>query len=69
MDLLRDTVYLGGFSMAAKADTDVRHKELSPLDIPFHAPERFHNINPGLPSDMWSYMCVFSALYLGVIPW
>ena len=28
MDFLRYTIYLGGFSMATKADTDVRHKVL-----------------------------------------
>ncbi|KAN0077553.1 Protein kinase-like domain containing protein [Elaphomyces granulatus] len=68
---LRDTVYLGGFGMAAKAGTDVKHKVLSPMDIPFHAPERFHNINinPSFASDMWSYMCLFALLYLGFNPW
>ncbi|KAE9367687.1 kinase-like protein [Stipitochalara longipes BDJ] len=33
------------------------------------APERFHNINPSAASDMWSYMCVFTELYLGTLPW
>jgi serine/threonine protein kinase len=36
--------------------------------IPFRAPERFHNVNPNFASDMWSYMCLFTVLYLGFIP-
>ena len=65
--LLRETVYLGDFGMAIKAGTEVKHKVLSPFV--FCAPERFHNVNPSFASDMWSYMCIFSYLYLGCIPW
>jgi serine/threonine protein kinase len=68
--LLTDTVYLGDFGLATKVGTDVRHKMLSPLDIIIsHAPEQFHNVNPSCASDMWSYMCLFSELYLGFVPW
>ena len=51
--------------MAAKADTDVR---LTPSDIPFHAPERFHNVNPGFASDMFAFSVCFNlALSLGTV--
>jgi hypothetical protein len=26
-------------------------------------------MNPSFASDMWSYMCIFTVLYLGVVPW
>jgi serine/threonine protein kinase len=67
--LITDTVYLGDFGLATKAGTDIRHKMPSPLDIIFQAPERFHNVNPSFASDVWSYMCIFIELYLGIVPW
>jgi serine/threonine protein kinase len=33
------------------------------------APERLHNTDPSAASVMWSYMCVFTKLYLGTLPW
>jgi serine/threonine protein kinase len=65
--LLRETVYLGDFGMAIKAGTEVKQKVLWP--IVYCAPERFHNVNPSFASDMWSYMCLFTELYLGSTPW
>jgi serine/threonine protein kinase len=68
--LLTDTVYLGNFGLATKAGTEVRQRSL-PYEntIAYCAPERLHNINPSFSSDMWSYMCLFMELYLGIIPW
>jgi serine/threonine protein kinase len=66
--LLTDAVYLGGFGMATEVGIDVRHKML-PWNIRYYAPERFHNVNASFASDMWSYMCLFTDLYLGFIPW
>jgi serine/threonine protein kinase len=65
--LLRETVYLSDFSMAIKAGTEVNRKVLFPFV--FCAPERFHGVNPSFASDMWSFMCIFSYLYLGCVPW
>jgi serine/threonine protein kinase len=65
--LLGETVYLGDFGMAIKAGTEVEDKVLRP--VPYCAPERFHNVNPSFASDMWSYMCLFSELYIGSTPW
>ncbi|KAN0072755.1 Protein kinase-like domain containing protein [Elaphomyces granulatus] len=67
--LLTDQVYIGDFSLATKAGTDVRHKVLSPLHIGFYAPERFHDVNPSFASDMWSYTCFCSELSFGFVPW
>jgi serine/threonine protein kinase len=67
--LITDAVYLGNFGMATEAGTEAREKQLSPMNTKHYAPERFHNVNPSFASDMWSYMCVFSELYLGYVPW
>ncbi|KAN0081106.1 protein kinase [Elaphomyces granulatus] len=67
--LITDAVYLGDFGMATEAGTEAREKQLSPMNTKHYAPERFHNVNPSFASDMWSYMCVFSELYLGHVPW
>jgi len=67
--LITDAVYLGGFRLATEAGTEVKDKVPLPLNIRYYAPERFHNINPSFASDMWSYMCLFSQLYLNCVPW
>jgi serine/threonine protein kinase len=67
--LITDAVYLGDFGMATEAGTEAREKVLSPMNTNYYAPEKFHNVNPSFASDMWSYMCLFSELYLGNVPW
>ena len=67
--LITDAVYLGDFGMATEAGTEAREKQLSPMNTKHYAPERFHNVNPSFASDMWSYMCLFSELYLGHVSW
>ena len=69
--LLADTVHLGSFGLATTPGTRVGDKmRYTPLeDIIYHAPERYHNVNPGFASDIWSYMCLFIELYIGFIPW
>lgn len=64
--LLGDRVYLGDFGMAIAAGTPVDFKVQTPAI--FCAPERYHNMDPSFASDMWSYMCIFAALYLGFRP-
>ncbi|TXC08648.1 hypothetical protein FocTR4_00004185 [Fusarium oxysporum f. sp. cubense] len=34
------------------------------VPVGYCAPERMHQINPTFASDMWSYMCIFTELYL-----
>jgi serine/threonine protein kinase len=67
--LTTDAVYLGDFAIATEAGTEVKDKVPSPMGKVYYAPERFHNVNPSFASDMWSYMCLFSQLYFGYIPW
>ncbi|KAN0078905.1 Protein kinase-like domain containing protein [Elaphomyces granulatus] len=65
--LITKTIYLGDFGMAFKAGTEIKHIILSHTS--FRAPELFHNVDPSFASDMWSYMCLFSQLYLNCVPW
>ncbi|EHK97101.1 putative Dual specificity protein kinase CLK1 [Glarea lozoyensis 74030] len=66
-EMLRDDrIYLGDFGMAIKDDTPVPTKVQTPTQ--FCAPERFHGVDPSSASDMWSYMYIFSWIYLGFVP-
>ena len=60
--LVTDKIYLGDFGLSIMAGTSVGYKIQSPAS--YCAPERFHNVDPSYASDMWSYMCLFVALYL-----
>jgi serine/threonine protein kinase len=63
LDLLGSKLYLGDFGFTINDGTSVRTKPQAPYY--FYAPERLHSADPSLASDMWSYMCLFAALYLG----
>ena len=63
LDFLGKKLYLGDFGLVIQDGTQVDVKIQGPYC--FCAPERLHNANPSLASDMWSYMCLFAALYLG----
>ncbi|KAI8944767.1 kinase-like domain-containing protein [Xylaria longipes] len=65
-EFIGNTVYLGDFGMAILVGTPVDFKIQTPAM--FCAPERYHDRNPSLASDMWSYTCIFAALYLGFPP-
>ncbi|CEI70344.1 hypothetical protein FVEN_g1141 [Fusarium venenatum] len=62
--LVKATVTLADFGLAAKSDTSVECKVQSPAI--YCAPERLHNADAGYASDMWSHMCIFAELCLGV---
>lgn len=66
-NLLSGSVSIADFGISIKAGTSVNHKPQSPRG--FCAPERLHDRDPSAASDMWSYMCIFSKLYLGHLPW
>ncbi|KAH9207633.1 kinase-like domain-containing protein [Leptodontidium sp. 2 PMI_412] len=63
LELLGSKLCLGDFGLTMKDGTSVRTKEQAPYY--FCAPERLHGEDPSFASDMWSYMCLFAALYLG----
>lgn len=62
LELVGSKLYLGDFGLTIKDGTSVRIKEQAPYY--FCAPERLHGEDPSFASDMWSYMCLFAALYL-----
>ncbi|KAI0395500.1 kinase-like domain-containing protein [Xylariaceae sp. FL0594] len=65
-DLIGNMVYLGDFGMVIQAGESVDFKPQTPAM--YCAPERYHGQDPSFASDMWSYMCIFAALYLGFSP-
>ncbi|KAG8670363.1 hypothetical protein FPOAC2_09717 [Fusarium poae] len=62
--IVKGTITLADFGLAAESGTTVECKFQSPAI--YCAPERLHNADPGFASDMWSYMCIFAELFLGV---
>jgi hypothetical protein len=62
-NLLINRVYLSDFGLVIKAGILVKCKEQCPVVC--YAFERYYNINLSLASNMWSYMCIFTYLYLG----
>ncbi|RDL33035.1 uncharacterized protein BP5553_08474 [Venustampulla echinocandica] len=52
-DMIRESVSLGDFGESIEA-VDCVEKTIQ-FPLLYCAPERFHNISPGPPSDMWSY--------------
>lgn len=65
--LLTNSFHLGDFGLAINAGTSVNYKPQSPNA--WCAPERLHHTDPSAASDMWSYIYVFTELYLGTLPW
>jgi len=63
LDLLGSKVYLGDVGLTIKDGTSMCIKHQAPYC--FCAPERFHGAEPSLASDMWSFMCILTVLYLG----
>jgi len=63
LELVGNKLYLGDFGLTIKNGTSVQIKQQAPYHL--CAPERLHGADPSQASDMWSYMCLFAALYLG----
>lgn len=61
--LVQETVTLADFGLAVKSDTSVECEGEPPAI--YCAPERFHGVESGFASDMWSYMCIFADLCVG----
>ena len=54
--------HLGDFGLAQKLDDPVAQTGYPPMQ--FCSPDRLHNKHPSFACDMWSYMTIFSELYL-----
>ena len=63
LHLLGGKVYLGDFGLTIRNGTSAPPGPQAPYG--FCAPERFHGIGPSFASDVWSYMHLFTLLYLG----
>ncbi|KAJ5384135.1 protein kinase domain protein [Penicillium concentricum] len=64
--LRTEEFYLGDFGLAKKLSDSVTQMGFPPSD--YCSPERLHGKDPSLACDMWSYMVVFSVLYLRFPP-
>ncbi|OJI86614.1 hypothetical protein ASPTUDRAFT_53779 [Aspergillus tubingensis CBS 134.48] len=58
--------YLGDFGLAKKLSDSVTPRGYPPLQ--YCSPDRLHRQDPSPACDMWSYMILFSELYLGNVP-
>ncbi|KAL4963728.1 kinase-like domain-containing protein, partial [Aspergillus stella-maris] len=66
-DSLRtDQVYLGDFGLAKRLNDPETERGYPPPQ--YCSPERLHGKGPSFACDMWSYMTIFSLLYLGLVP-
>ncbi|KAF2669856.1 kinase domain-containing protein [Microthyrium microscopicum] len=67
-NLLQDTIYLADFGLSFKTDQPVPDIKGFPPGL-YRAPELWHGIKCDYARDIWSYMFIFTHLYLGVRPW
>ncbi|EEH06406.1 protein kinase [Histoplasma capsulatum G186AR] len=64
-NLRTEDFYLGDFGLAMRLEGPATQGRPPSM---YCSPERLHNKPPSFACDMWSYMCVFSVLYLGFVP-
>ncbi|KAL1996478.1 hypothetical protein VTN49DRAFT_8078 [Thermomyces lanuginosus] len=65
--LRTDQLYLSDFSLAMHVDDTTVPQMGFPPEY-FCSPDRLHLKHPSLACDMWSYMVIFSQLYVGCSP-
>lgn len=65
-ELRTEDFYLGDFALAMKPGSPVTKPGRPPIEV--CSPERLHNYSPSFACDIWSYMCIFTELYLGYAP-
>lgn len=64
-NLRTETFYLGDSGLAMKLTSE---SQPGRPPIIYCSPDRLHNQNPSFACDIWSYMCIFAELYLGLVP-
>jgi serine/threonine protein kinase len=62
-ELVKGPVHLGDFGLSFREGYPPPNSVQGP--VAFCAPERLHGAVSSRASDMWSYMTLFAALYLG----
>ncbi|KAL4808602.1 kinase-like domain-containing protein [Aspergillus unguis] len=65
-DLRTEKFYLGDFGLAKKLGDSATESGIPPMQ--FCSPERLHKKEPSFACDIWSYMIIFSMLYLRFPP-
>jgi len=63
-DLRTEQFYLGDFGLAKRVDDPITQRCYPPWQ--YCSRERLHGKDPSFACDMWSYMVVFSILYVMV---
>ncbi|KAL3262397.1 hypothetical protein ABHI18_002792 [Aspergillus niger] len=64
--LRTEDFYIGDFALAKKVGESATQRGYPPMH--FCSPDRLHGKETGPACDMWSYMILFSELYLGIPP-
>ncbi|KNG80264.1 kinase domain-containing protein [Aspergillus nomiae NRRL 13137] len=64
--LRTDDFYLGDFGLAMQVGDPTFQPGYPPMQ--FGSPDRLHKKEPSFACDMWSYMAIFTELYLGYPP-
>ncbi|KAM5456899.1 hypothetical protein MaudCBS49596_001141 [Microsporum audouinii] len=65
-DLRTESFYLGDFGLAMRLGDPTIPPGRPP--ITYCSPDRLHGKDPSYTCDIWSYMCVFTELYVGFAP-
>jgi serine/threonine protein kinase len=65
-DLYTEEFYLGDFGLSKKLTDPITQSGHPPMQ--YCSPDRLHKQDPSLACDMWSYMIIFSMLYLTFAP-
>ena len=66
VELRTDDFFLGDFGISTKLNDPTFQVQGGYPPVQYCSPERLHGELPSLACDMWSYMVVFSELYLGL---
>ncbi|KAJ5087255.1 hypothetical protein N7456_010871 [Penicillium angulare] len=64
--LRTEEFYLADFGLAMKLGDPITQPGCPP--VAFCSPDRLHGMHPSFACDMWSYMAIFTTLYLGAVP-
>ncbi|KAI3010741.1 hypothetical protein CBS147346_1506 [Aspergillus niger] len=64
--LRTEDFYIGDFALAKKVGESATQRGYPPMH--FCSPDRLHGKETGPACDMWSYMILFSEVYLGIPP-
>lgn len=67
-DLCTEEFYLGDFGLSKKLSDPITATQRGYPPMQYCSPDRLHKQDPSFACDMWSYMVLFSMLYLTFTP-